>query len=125
MYIDTDFEYLTFSILPTFKPGNKKRLFFGIGGYYSLLRGGSISVSMEDHITNSTITHRHVDIRNFVVKYDAGATAFAGYPFLFTRKGYASLQLSYSKGLVDVNDVWNHYQRNNTLLLIVAFNFGS
>lgn len=120
--IDTEFNYVTFAIAPVFRTGKKKRIFLGAGGYYSLLKSGTIEESEIDHITNTTTTHRHVDLRNLSTKYDAGAMAFFGYSLFNTKSGYASAQLVYSKGLIDVTDVWNHYQRNDSFMLMVTYN---
>ncbi len=118
---NSSFKYYTFSLLPTFKIGQKNNIVLGGGGYYSLLKKGLIKVKKIDQATNVESNYEVRDQRNFDVKYDAGVTIFAGYMLPIKEKRSCSLHIMYNKGLVSLFDGLNGYQRNNTVSFLLSY----
>jgi hypothetical protein len=119
--LNTNFNYLTLSVLPTFKVGRTKRISLGVGGYYSFLQRAEVTRTYTDHATNTTTSQSFGDLGNFSPKYDVGVSVFAGYTFKFIGKSNCSVIAMYNNGLVDIEDPWNGYQRNNSLQLMLVF----
>jgi hypothetical protein len=122
-YTSTDFHYLTFSLAPEFRIQRLRNLSLGAGGYYSVLQQASIGMKDVDNISHTTTLWSNSFQGNFRDRYDAGISVYIGYPVIINDKNCTTLRLVYNKGLVDIHDVWNGGQRNNSIMLSAAFAF--
>jgi len=119
--VETDMQYLTFSLLPTIHFGTEKNILVGLGAYYSRLQKAKAEISVTDTDTNTTTNNTNRDLRNWYSKYDYGLSAFAGYSFPIGEKDKIILQIMYNLDLQDENDAWNVTERYDSFTFVAAF----
>ncbi len=123
--INSDFTYLTFSLLPTFRIGHQKNIMLGLGGSYSHLQKAFVKNEIVDHTNQTTTTMTNNTMSNFLPKYDYGICLFAGYSISITERNKCSIQIMYNKGFVDQEDFWNEYFDNGSVFLMLSFSFAN
>jgi hypothetical protein len=119
--MNTNFNYFTFSALPTFLIGANKHFIIGAGAYYSILKKADVLITHMDHLSQSIKIENYRDLQNFSPKYDIGISFFIGYSIPFGGRLKVSGQVFYNLGIVDQYDPWNENQRNNNIGFMLAF----
>ena len=117
----TQFNYLTFYLLPTFRLGPQKNIYISAGGYYSFLQKLSVNRYSTNRNTGEFISeYTNTDKNYFDPGFDAGVSFLIGYSFKINNKSQLMLQAFSNLGLVDLYNPAFGSQRNNTFGLLLS-----
>ncbi len=118
----SQFQYLTFYLLPTFQFGRNKNVYVSAGGYYSFERRASYKQSLINDDTGDIIEEyvSNQDDPGREVSNDAGVSFSLGYSFKIAKKSQLLLQAFSNRGLVDIQNPYAGSQRNNTFGLMLS-----
>lgn len=120
--ITTNLHYFTLSLMPAFYLTSKKNIVVGAGGFYSILKKARITQESTDLTNNTTSTSvSYYTPDNLSDGKDAGVSAYGGYRFFLSKKTDLTVMFHYNKSLVDYDDGFNSWQRNNVYLLSATF----
>ena len=123
--LSTNLRYATIAVMPTFHLLNNKKLLVGVGGFYSIMT--SIKI-LEDRTDNATGITTFIDHSGGNTSYmrgqrDYGMSGYAGYMIKLSKEIDLSLMLHYNKSLMDFENAYSTWQRNNVILFSTTFTY--